>query len=259
MPVPYVRLLPIAGFEVWPSATWSPAWATAWPWWRSRGWPWSWRTPRASARAWRPCCTPWRPAAAGHRQPRRAAATGRRAERPGDPAAPPRGAGVAAAGLRGRPALLPGRRGVADPRRTRLRRSEHPRSCLDRLRGRRDHRVLPGGPAPAPPAAPWRSAEPAAIRRRLLADGAVGQLPDHVQVAGVAGVLLEHVEQGPGQGWTRVVRAEAPADRGLVVEPRAGDDPPRPGALVEEQRLDVVGALLGADPPRVAGAALHPG
>src|SRR6266498_2079584 len=197
MPVPYVRLLPIAGFEVWPSATWSPAWATAWPWWRSRGWPWSWRTPRASARAWRPCCTPWRPAAAGHPGPSWWACSS--ASRSGQ--------------------------------------------CWS---------------AP-PPAGPWRSAEPAAIRRRLLADGAVGQLPDHVQVAGVAGVLLEHVEQGPGQGWTRVVRAEAPADRGLVVEPRAGDDPPRPGALVEEQRLDVVGALLGADPPRVAGAALHPG
>lgn len=53
---------------------------------------------------------------------------------------------------------------------------------------------------------------------RLLAGQAVAELPRDVEVAHVAGVLLEQVEQDPRQGGRFVAGPESPADGRAVLD-----------------------------------------
>jgi hypothetical protein len=96
-----------------------------------------------------------------------------------------------------------------------------------------------------------------AVDRRSLAGTAVDELAHDVEMAGVAGILLEHVEQDRAERRPHILRAEpAPGGRQLGQVGRVGDLPGA-GAAGAQHCREAVQCLGLVDVP-AAGAVVAP-
>ena len=85
----------------------------------------------------------------------------------------------------------------------------------------------------------------------LLAGGVVNEFPGDIEVASVAGVLLEHVHKNPSERRPRpgITFGKAAAGRGDIGQLSLADDPSGPFADRVESADQLGGRLLRSDMP----------